>query len=37
MTYISFKERVELLQAVKYYIKLDMKDGYRQVPVHPSE
>lgn len=35
--YISFKERVELLQHVKWYIKLDLKDGYRQLPVHPSE
>ena len=35
--YISFKERVALLQHVKWYIKLDLKDGYRQLPVHPSE
>ena len=35
--YISFKERVALLQDVKWYIKLDLKDGYRQLPVHPSE
>ena len=35
--YISFKARVALLQTVKYYIKLDLKDGYRQLPVHPSE
>ena len=35
--YIAFKERVRLLQHVKWYIKLDLKDGYRQLPVHPSE
>ena len=35
--YISFKERVALLQHLKWYIKLDLKDGYRQLPVHPSE
>ena len=37
MKYIAFKERVRLLQHVKWYIKLDLKDGYRQLPVHPSE
>ena len=35
--YISFKKRVLLLQDIKWYIKLDLKDGYRQLPVHPSE
>ena len=35
--YISFKKRVVLLQNIKWYIKLDLKDGYRQLPVHPSE
>ena len=35
--YISFKRRVQLLQHIKYYIKMDLKDGYRQLPVHPSE
>ena len=35
--YISFKKRVVLLQNVTYYIKLDLKDGYRQLPVHPTE
>ena len=37
MKYIAFKERVRLLQHVRWYIKLDLKDGYRQLPVHPSE
>ena len=37
VAYIAFKERAALLQSVNYYIKLDMKDGYRQLPVHPSE
>ena len=35
--YISFKKRVKLLEHVKWYIKLDLKDGYRQLPVNPSE
>ena len=35
--YISFKARVELLDPLKWYIKLDLKDGYRQLAVHPSE
>ena len=35
--YISFRERVALLQHVKWYVKLDLKDGYRQLPVHPSK
>ena len=35
--YISFKERVELLDPINWYIKLDLKDGYRQLAVHPSE
>ena len=35
--YISFKERVELLDSAVYYVKLDLKDGYRQLAVHPSE
>ena len=26
-----------VLQGIKWYIKLDLKDGYRQLPVHPSE
>ena len=35
--YISFKSRVELLDPITWYIKLDLKDGYRQFAVHPSE
>ena len=35
--YISFKKRVELLDSAVYYVKLDLKDGYRQLAVHPSE
>ena len=31
------KERVELLDSAVYYVKLDLKDGYRQLAVHPSE
>ena len=32
--YISFKDRVRLLDPIKWYIKLDQKDGYRQLAVH---
>ena len=35
--YISFKNRVRLLEQVNYYVKLDLKDGYRQLAVNPSE
>ena len=35
--YISFRERVRLLEPVNFYIKMDLKDGYRQLAVHPTE
>ena len=35
--YINFKDRVVLLEKASYYVKLDLKDGYRQLAVHPSE
>ena len=35
--YISFVERARQLSKVKWYIKVDMKNGYRQLGVHPSE
>ena len=35
--YISFRERVELLNPVKWYVKLHLKDGYCQLAVHPSD
>ena len=35
--YITFKQRVALLAQVDWYIKVDLKDGYRQLPVHPSD
>ena len=35
--YISFKARVELLSQVSWYFKVDLKNGYRQVPVNPNE
>ena len=34
--YITFKKRVALLAEVDWYIKADLKNGYRQLPVHPS-
>ena len=37
VAYISFKERVTLLEKVDWFIKADLKNGYRQLPVHPSD
>ena len=33
VSYISFKERVQLLSQATWYFKVDLKSGYRQVPV----
>ena len=35
--YISFKGRVRLLNSARWFVKMDLKDGYRQLAVHPSE
>ena len=35
--YITFKERVALLAHVDWFLKVDLKNGYRQLPVHPSD
>ena len=35
--YISFKARVEELARVDWYVKVDLKNGYRQLPVHPTD
>ena len=35
--YISFVERAKHLSKVQYFVKVDMKNGYRQLGVHPSE
>ena len=35
--YISFVERARQLAKVEWYIKVDLKNGYRQLGVHPSE
>ena len=35
--YISFKERARQLSKVDWFIKVDLKNGYRQLGVHPSE
>ena len=35
--YISFKARVELMAQVSWYFKVDLKNGYRQVPVNPKD
>ena len=32
--YISFKDRARLLDLIRWYVKLDHKDGYRQLAVH---
>ena len=35
--YIAFKERVRALSRVSWYIAVDLKAGYRQLPLNPSE
>ena len=35
--YISFVERAKKLSKVSWFVKVDMKNGYRQLAVHPSE
>ena len=35
--YISFRARVELLSQVTWYFKVDLKNGYRQMPVNPRD
>ena len=37
VAYITFRERVALLDNVDWFIKADLKNGYRQLPVHPSD
>ena len=37
VSYISFRDRVSLLSQVTWYFKVDLKNGYRQVPVSPSD
>ena len=35
--YISFTERVRALSKVSWYFAVDLKNGYRQLPVHPRD
>ena len=35
--YITFKKRVAMLSEVDWYIKVDLKNGYRQLPIHPTD
>ena len=35
--YISFVERTKQLSMVNWFVKVDLKNGYRQLGVHPSE
>ena len=37
VSYITFKERVAQLDQVDWFLKVDLKNGYRQLPVHPSD
>ena len=37
VSYITFKERVKKLANVDWYIKADLKNGYRQMPVNPVD
>ena len=35
--YIAFKDRGKALSQVSWYITVDLKAGYRQMPLSPSE
>ena len=37
MEYITFKERVAILATVSWYVVVDLKAGYRQLPVTPAD
>ena len=37
VSYISFKDRAYLLAQVTWYFKVDLENGYRQVPVAPVD
>ena len=37
VSYISFVERARQLSKVDWILKVDMKNGYRQLGVHPKE
>ena len=37
MSYISFVERARALASVNWYFAVDLENGYRQLPVHPSD
>ena len=35
--YITFKQRVAALSKYAWYFAVDLKNGYRQFPVHPTD
>ena len=37
VTYISFIERARKLAPFDWYFAVDLENGYRQLPVHPSD
>ena len=37
VSYLSFKDRVARLSKVNWFIKADLKNGYRQMPVNPVD
>ena len=37
VTYISFVERARTLAPFDWYFAVDLKNGYRQLPVHPAD
>ena len=37
VTYISFIERARQLAPFNWYFAVDLENGYRQLPVHPSD
>ena len=37
VSYICFRDHADMLSQVTWYFKIDLKNGYRQVPVSPSD
>ena len=37
LQYIAFKDRVKALSQVSWYIVVDLKAGYRQLPLNPRD
>ena len=35
--YVSFRDRVAALSLVSWYVAVDLKSGYRQLPLSPTD